>query len=201
MTIGRRSRRTSSTPTRQPPMSGSRVRRPRRMCTPAQRARRRRRGEKRMKMTEFHSFDEGRNFVNAGGLPATVSFLLSTRAVADFTAKDTLEGGVGEITAPATSGSRRSRRVGGRHGSPRRLWRTSAGSSGKRFRSGLAVGCSLHRAGPTSPYGSSEVKSRSGPGTFAMAAFRATCPDTYKTQTSIRPSKSSTPPLKAGAAA
>lgn len=51
-----------------------------------------------MKMTEFHSFDEGRNFVNAGGLPAVCHFLLSTKAVADFTAKDTLEGGVGEIT-------------------------------------------------------------------------------------------------------
>lgn len=52
-------------------------------------------------MANFLLFNEGKDYINANGWPATVYFLLSTRGVAAGTqhaAGDTLAGGVGEIT-------------------------------------------------------------------------------------------------------
>lgn len=49
-------------------------------------------------MADFVYINEGKDFVNVQGWPATVFFLLSTSAVGVITASSTLAGGVGEIT-------------------------------------------------------------------------------------------------------
>src|SRR5690242_3165069 len=49
-------------------------------------------------MSDFISFNEGRDYLAANGLPATCYFLLSTKAVSAFLVTDTLAGGVAEIT-------------------------------------------------------------------------------------------------------
>jgi hypothetical protein len=51
-------------------------------------------------VTDFIDFTEGQNYLltHGNGLPATCYFLLSTNAVASFTAGSTLAGGVAEIT-------------------------------------------------------------------------------------------------------
>src|SRR5690348_7517288 len=52
-------------------------------------------------MSDFISFNEGRQYLANNGLPSTCYFLLSTKSVdsvSAFTASATLAGGVGEIT-------------------------------------------------------------------------------------------------------
>src|SRR5947209_3337516 len=49
-------------------------------------------------MTDFIGFNQGRQEVEDTGWPSTVTFALSTKAVADFTAADTYGGGFAEIT-------------------------------------------------------------------------------------------------------
>ena len=131
-----------------------------------------------MKMTEFHSFDEGRNFVNAGGLPATVWFLLSTEAVADFTAKDTLEGGVGEITG---TGYERVSQISPGWWPPWQSPSYVANFDRVEWKTGLRLKTGRRLFGPScwSPRRSTAtatMKWRSAPGTFAMAAFHGTFP-------------------------
>lgn len=47
---------------------------------------------------DFLAFREGDADLFENGMPPTCWFALSTKAVADFTPKDTLAGGIGEIT-------------------------------------------------------------------------------------------------------
>ena len=63
-------------------------------------------------MANFIEFNEGKDYENQNGWPATVYFLLSTRGVAAGTqhaASDTLAGGVGEITGTGYSRKNQSR--------------------------------------------------------------------------------------------
>ena len=63
-------------------------------------------------MANFIEFNEGKDYENQNGWPATVYFLLSTRGVAAGTqhaAADTLAGGVGEITGTGYSRKNQSR--------------------------------------------------------------------------------------------